>query len=378
MIDNKEFLDILRKNSIKFFTGVPDSLLKDFLGYLNDNSSYPSHITAANEGNAIAMAIGSYIASSNVPLVYLQNSGLGNTINPLLSLADKAVYSIPIILLIGWRGKAGIKDEPQHFTQGLLTTKLLETINIPYLILNNKCSSKKVNEIVEKAHYESLKNKQPFAILVEKDTFYKYIPKQKEKNFGNLMSREEALEICVANLNNNDIVVSTTGMLSRELYEIRDKKNQGHSNDFLTVGGMGHANQIALGIALNKPDRNIYCFDGDGALLMHLGSLALNGFLKLKNYKHILFNNKVHDSVGGQATSSQNIIFKDLAKNSGYEFNHRTDNKNKLKNLLREIKENKKSSFLEIMIKKGARKDLSRPSSSPKENKNLLMKKINE
>ncbi len=378
MIDNKDFLNILRKNSIKFFTGVPDSLLKDFLGYLNDNCSHPYHITAANEGNAIALAIGSYLSSSNIPLVYLQNSGLGNTINPLLSLADKAVYSVPMILLIGWRGKPGIKDEPQHFTQGLLTKKILETINIPYLIINNKCSPKEVSEIVEKAHFEALTNKQPFAILVEKDTFEKYIPKQKEKIFGNLMSREEALEICVDHLKDNDIVVSTTGMLSRELYEIRDKKKQGHSHDFLTVGGMGHANQIALGIALNKKDRNIYCFDGDGALLMHLGSIALNGFLKLKNYKHILFNNKVHDSVGGQATSSQNIVFKDLAKISGYEFYEKTDNKNQLKNFLNEIKGNHKSSFLEIMINKGARTDLSRPSSSPKENKDLLMNEINE
>ena len=167
-------------------------------------------------------------------------------------------------------------------------------------------------------------------------------------------------------------------MLSRELFELRERKGMGHSNDFLTVGGMGHANQIALGIALNKPNRNIYCFDGDGALLMHMGSMALNGFLKLKNYKHILFNNKVHDSVGGQPTSAQDICFRDLAKVTGYEFHAKTSNSNEVIKVFNEIKNNQKSSFIEILIKKGSRKDVSRPNSTPKENKKALMKNIHD
>ncbi len=372
MINNKNLLRIMQKNSIEFFTGVPDSLLKDFLGYVNDNISYPNHIIAANEGNAIGLAIGNYLATKKLSLVYLQNSGLGNTINPLLSLADNCVYGIPMILMIGWRGKPGVKDEPQHFVQGLLTKEILEIMKIPYLIINKDSSEQDLQKIIEKASKDALLNNHPFALLVEKGSFqsYTFLNKISDKK---LMTREEALEICIESINNEDIVVSTTGMLSRELFEIREKKNMGHSNDFLTIGGMGHANQIALGIALKKPNKNIYCFDGDGALLMHMGSMALNGSLKLKNYKHILFNNNVHDSVGGQPTPSKEISFKDIAKITGYEFQEKASDKSKLIKVLNEININKKSSFLEILIKKGARKNLSRPQSTPKKNKEDLM-----
>ena len=377
MISNKDFLKILQKNSIKFFTGVPDSLLKEFLGYLNENISYPNHITAANEGNAIALAIGSFLATGNIPLVYLQNSGLGNTINPLLSLADNSVYGIPMLLLIGWRGKPGVKDEPQHYMQGLTTERILEAIKIPYFTINSKFSKEDMSNIVRSATNKAISAQQPFAILVEKDTFEDFQSKT-EDHPNHLISREEALEICLEKLTKKDIIVSTTGMLSRELYELREKKFQGHSNDFLTVGGMGHANQIALGIALNKPERNIYCFDGDGAILMHMGSIALNGSLKLKNYKHILFNNNVHDSVGGQATSSQDFSFSELAKIAGYKFTSKTSLRNEILELMDEIRNNQESSFIEISIRKGARKNLSRPKSSPRENKNDFIKQINE
>ena len=377
MINNKNLLRIMKKNSIEFFTGVPDSLLKDFLGYVNDNITYPNHIIAANEGNAIGLAIGNYLATKKLTLVYLQNSGLGNTINPLLSLADNYVYGIPMILMIGWRGKPGLKDEPQHIVQGRLTKEILEIIKIPYLIINKDCSDKDLQKIIEQASKESLINKHPFALLVEKGSFQSYTFLN-DVSTETLMTREQALEICIDNINTEDIVVSSTGMLSRELFELRAKKSMGHSNDFLTVGGMGHANQIALGIALKKPNRNIYCFDGDGALLMHMGSMAVNGFLKLKNYKHILFNNKVHDSVGGQPTSGQDICFKDLAKVTGYEFQAKSSDRDEIIEVLNEIKMNKKSSFIEIIIKKGARKDLSRPKSTPEENKKALMNNIYE
>ena len=377
MINNKNLLRIMKKNSIEFFTGVPDSLLKDFLGYVNDNITYPNHIIAANEGNAIGLAIGNYLATKKLTLVYLQNSGLGNIINPLLSLADNYVYGIPMILMIGWRGKPGLKDEPQHIVQGRLTKEILEIIKIPYFIINKDCSDKDLQKMIEQASKESLINKHPFALLVEKGSFQSYTFLN-DISTETLMTREQALEICIDNINHEDIVVSSTGMLSRELFELRSKKSMGHSNDFLTVGGMGHANQIALGIALKKPNRNIYCFDGDGALLMHMGSMAVNGFLKLKNYKHILFNNKVHDSVGGQPTSGQDICFKDLAKVTGYEFQAKSSDRDEIIEVLNEIKMNKKSSFIEIIIKKGARKDLSRPKSTPEENKKALMNNIYE
>ena len=363
----------MKKNSIEFFTGVPDSLLKDFLCYVNHNISYPNHIPAANEGNAVGLAIGYYLATKKIPLIYLQNSGLGNTINPLLSLADNSVYAIPMILLIGWRGKPGVKDEPQHIVQGELTKDILETINIPYLVINKDCTNQDLNKIFEKASQEAISNNHPFALLVEKGSFQSYEPSN-IYSIDNLMTREQALEICLNNINNDDIVVSTTGMLSRELFELRERKRMGHSNDFLTVGGMGHANQIALGIALQKPNKNIYCFDGDGALLMHMGSMALNGLLKLKNYKHVLFNNKVHDSVGGQPTTGQDICFKDLAKITGYQFQAKTVNSKEIIQVLNEIKNNQKSSFVEILIRKGSRKNLSRPQLTPKENKTALMK----
>ena len=234
-----------------------------------------------------------------------------------------------------------------------------------------------MQKIIEQASKESLINKHPFALLVEKGSFQSYTFLN-DVSTETLMTREQALEICIDNINTEDIVVSSTGMLSRELFELRAKKSMGHSNDFLTVGGMGHANQIALGIALKKPNRNIYCFDGDGALLMHMGSMAVNGFLKLKNYKHILFNNKVHDSVGGQPTSGQDICFKDLAKVTGYEFQAKSSDRDEIIEVLNEIKMNKKSSFIEIIIKKGARKDLSRPKSTPEENKKALMNNIYE
>ena len=377
MINNKNFLECLKNNKIEFYTGVPDSLLKSFLGYIKDNIFSPMHITAVNEGNAVGLAIGSYLASGKMPLVYLQNSGLGNAINPLLSIADNSVYAIPMILLVGWRGQPNTIDEPQHFKQGMVTTKLLESIQIPYSIINNTLSEKEVIELINKACIESFRHKHPFVILVEEDTFEAYNSID-EYSHNNLISREEALETCLNSLGDKDIIVSTTGKLSRELYEIRENKKLGHSNDFLTVGGMGHANQIALGIAINKPDKNIYCFDGDGALLMHMGSMCLNGTLKLKNYKHILFNNKVHDSVGGQYTSAPNINFKNLAKTSGYGFCKRTNNKNDIIKYFNIIKNNKSSSFLEILVNKGSRKDLSRPKSTPKENKEAFIKKINE
>ena len=377
MLNNNFFFNCLVENEINFFTGVPDSLLKNFVNFINDTVSLPMHITSPNEGNSIGLAIGNYLSTGKMSLVYLQNSGLGNIINPLLSLADKDVYGIPMILLIGWRGKAGNKDEPQHFKQGLVTTDMLNSMQVPFSIINKDFSDSDIQRLIKKACDKSFNTKNPFAILVEENTFESY-NNIKKNNSNNLLTREIAIETCLNATRDESIIVSTTGKISRELYELRELKNSNHSNDFLTVGGMGHANQIALGIAINTPNKNVYCFDGDGALLMHMGTMALNGCLKLKNYKHIVFNNHVHESVGGQYTSAPETDFASLSKIFGYEYFKRVSNQDDIKKCVKHMNVNDCSSFLEILVNTESRKNLSRPKTTPKENKNILMKYLSK
>ena len=315
MIETKEFYESLNKNGIDFYTGVPDSLLKDICSYISDNSTPEKHVIGANEGGSVSLAIGYHLATRKTPLVYMQNSGFGNIINPLLSLADPKVYSIPMILLIGWRGEVGIKDEPQHVKQGEVSETILKTLDIPYIVISNKTLD--VNNVISKAVKHAEINNTPFAILVRKGTFEPYSLLNKLKtNFE--LSREEAIIKSTNLLSDSDIIVATTGKTSRELFEYRARNNQGHQRDFLTVGGMGHANQIALGIAIAKPEKTIYCFDGDGAALMHTGSLGIIGDLNLDNFKHIIFNNGAHDSVGGQPTIGLDIDFGKIAKSFNY------------------------------------------------------------
>lgn len=375
MLNSEFFLNCLIKNKINFFTGVPDSLLKNFVDLVNDNIPSPKHITSPNEGSSIGLAIGNYLSTGMLSLVYLQNSGLGNAVNPLLSLADKNVYGIPMILLIGWRGKPGIKDEPQHFKQGLVTIDMLNSMQIPYSIINKEFSNLETENLIKKVCDESLKTQHPYVILVEENTFEKYVS-LKLNSTDNFISREEALETCLKSIKDQSIIISTTGKLSRELYELREMKKLSHSNDFLTVGGMGHANQIALGIAINKPNKIVYCFDGDGALLMHMGTMALNGNLKLPNFKHILFNNRIHESVGGQCTSAPETNFTNLSKIFGYKYSKRINKKIEIEKNIKKLTLNGCISFLEILINDKSRKELSRPKSSPKENKNAFMKHL--
>ena len=287
MIDPKYFFNFLKENNITFFSGVPDSLLKDFCAYVTDHSNTDDHIIAANEGNALSIGIGYYLSTSMIPLIYMQNSGLGNTINPLLSLADSDVYSIPMLLLIGWRGGPGIEDEPQHKKQGRITTELLDTMEIPYEVLDPNISANEVKKMIKKITKLIEIDKKPYALLVKKGSFSKY-KLETVKDFNQPFYREEAIETILRELGKNDIVIATTGVTSRELFELRKKLGQGHQRDFLTVGGMGHANQIALGIALQKKDQQVFCLDGDGALLMHMGSMAINGSMNCSNYKHIV------------------------------------------------------------------------------------------
>jgi len=367
MMPCKLFYDNLIKNGIDFFTGVPDSLLKDFCAYVTDNAPEEKNIIAANEGNAIALAAGHHLATKKFALVYMQNAGLGNTINPLTSLADEEVYSIPMLLLIGWRGEPDVKDEPQHKKMGKITLQLLETLGIPYVILNGN-----YEEIIKNAIIHMKNKKSPYAIVVKKDTFEKYELKNKKiTNYE--LNREGAIKTIVNLLDEDDIVVSTTGMASRELFEIREANKQGHEKDFLTVGSMGHSSSIALGIALEKPDRQVYCFDGDGALIMHMGALAIIGQLKPKNFKHIVFNNYAHDSVGGQPTAALNMNIPLVAKANGYAAAFSAKTKEEIINKIGKIKSMNGPVLLEIKVNKGARKDLGRPTTTPIQNKEDFM-----
>ncbi len=377
MISVQSFFKNLIKNDIGFFSGVPDSLLKDICAYITDNVDTKSHIIAANEGNAIALGIGYHLATRKIPLIYMQNSGLGNSINPLLSLADADVYSVPMLLMIGWRGQPGVKDEPQHKKQGRVTLEMLEAMEIPYQILSSDTTDVEVNNIIKEVVQRARENNSPHAIVVQKGSFESY--QLQQDNYVDLpLFREDAIKIIVNNLNDKDIVVSTTGVASRELFEYREELRQGHDKDFLTVGGMGHASQIALGIALQKQSRDIYCLDGDGAALMHMGSMAINGSMQCDNFKHIVFNNGAHDSVGGQPTVGYAVNFQDIAKASGYGFVLQAKTNEEVDKCVKELKAFKGTALLEIVVKKGFRKDLGRPTTTPIENKQKLMKFIKE
>lgn len=370
MIRPQFFYNILASYGIDFYAGVPDSLLKNLCAYITDHADVAHNIIAANEGGAMGLAAGHYLATSQIPVVYMQNSGEGNIINPLASLTDPDVYNIPVLLVIGWRGKPGVHDEPQHVKQGKVTTGLLNVMGIDYTVLSK--DEEKAEGQIKKAVAFMQTTKQCYALVIEKDTFDTYTLQDVEKN--NLsMSREEAIQTVAAALGDKDAIVSTTGMISRELFEYRTAMNEGHQRDFLTVGSMGHASQIALGIALAKQDRKVWCFDGDGASIMHMGSMAITAQKAPRNYVHVVFNNGAHDSVGGQPTVGLNINLPAVATALGYKYVYSVESKDRLKVLLENLKEIEGPVFLEVRVKKGNRKDLGRPTTTPIQNKEALM-----
>lgn len=369
MIRPAYFIEKLRENGIDCFAGVPDSLLKNICAYITDNCDARHNIITANEGAAVGLAAGHYLATGRPACVYMQNSGEGNIINPLASLTDPEVYNIPVLLLIGWRGRPGVHDEPQHVKQGKVTTGLLNTMGVNFDVLSKE--EDKAGKQIAKA-VEALNRKEVYALVIEKDTFDSYTLQNVEKNDLTL-SREEAIQTVAAALGDKDAIVSTTGMISRELFEYRTRKNQGHERDFLTVGSMGHASQIALGIALEKPDRTIWCFDGDGATIMHMGSMAIVAQKAPKNYIHVVFNNGAHDSVGGQPTVGLSIDLPAIAKAVGYNYVYSCNTKEYLEELLLKIKGQEGPTLLQICVKKGNRKDLGRPTTTPIQNKEALM-----
>ena len=361
MLSPKFFIDTLASWGVEFYTGVPDSLLKNVCAYITDHIEPRRHIIAANEGGAVALAAGYHLATNKVGCVYMQNSGQGNTINPLASLTDREVYHIPLLLLIGWRGRPGVHDEPQHVKQGKITTGLLNTMGINYEVLSKEEDT--ARRQIEKAMTSIKETGDVYALVVEKDTFDTYTLQHTIPDTYP-MSREEAIQTVAQAVEPEAVVVSTTGMISRELFEFRAASGQGHGKDFLTVGSMGHASHIALGIALQQPSRRIYCFDGDGAAIMHMGGLAIVGSQKPANFIHIVFNNGAHDSVGGQPTAGHLIDFPAIALACGYRAAFSVSSRNELDGLLTTLRDAACPAMVEINVRKGNRKDLGRPTTT--------------
>lgn len=370
MISPSFFVNTLKEHGIDFYAGVPDSLLKNICAYITDNLPANQNIIAANEGGAMGIAAGYHLATGKVPVVYMQNSGEGNIINPLASLTDKEVYNIPVLLVIGWRGRPGVKDEPQHVKQGKVTIGLLNTMGINYTILP-KDEEGAAKQIKIAADFMKATN-ECYALVIEKETFEDYTLQNVEEN-NLIMAREEAIRTVAASVNDKACIVGTTGMISRELFEARTAWRQGHERDFLTVGAMGHASQIALGIALQKPDRKVYCFDGDGASIMHMGNMAISASMKCKNYVHVVFNNGAHDSVGGQPTVGLKIDLCAVAKALGYASTYSVNTLEELAEILKTINTADGPILLQVCVKKGNRKDLGRPTTTPIQNKRSLM-----
>jgi phosphonopyruvate decarboxylase len=369
MINTEKIFNLL-SGEIDLFTGVPDSLLKDLCACITDNAAANRHVIAANEGAAVAVASGYYLASGKPAMVYMQNSGTGNAVNPLLSLADPKVYSIPMLLVVGWRGEPGVKDEPQHVKQGEVTLSLFDAMQIPYAVISEDeaTAEDQFRQLLEQAKSTS----SPQAAIIRKNLFTSYSLKNKPAN-NYPMSREEALHTVIDALKKDDTVVSTTGKLSRELFEYREMKGEGHDRDFLTVGSMGHSMSIALGVALSKPDRLVYCLDGDGALLMHMGAMANIGALGLDNFRHIVFNNGAHESVGAQPTVAADIEITKIAKACGYKEVFCARNIRNLRNIMSIFHNVEGPALLEVKINISSRDDLGRPTRTTHENREDFM-----
>ncbi len=365
MINTQEFYDYLNKKELNFFVGVPDSLLKSLCSCIRANSPIQNNIIAANEGNAIGIASGYHVSTGKFGVVYMQNSGLGNTVNPLLSLADEDVYRIPMLLIIGWRGQPGVKDEPQHVKQGKVTLSLLDAMGIEYLILDNDYK-RQINACCQ---YMAEKGK-PIALIVKKGSFTEY-KSIKSSPIYNIM-REEALESIISCIEEQSFIVSTTGKTSREIFEIREKKGQGHARDFLTVGSMGHTASIALGMSLGT-DKNIYCIDGDGSFLMHMGGIGVAVKAARENFKYILINNGAHESVGGQPTIGFDLDIENILKAMGFGNVYSATTKEQVAKGIESLKNNGPGALI-VYVNQGSRDDLGRPTVSPEQNKKDMMK----
>lgn len=371
MIDTPTFFQSLEDAGIDYFAGVPDSLLSAFGAYVADHVPDERHVIAANEGAAVALAAGRYLATNQPGLVYLQNSGQGNMVNPLLSLADPEVYAIPMLLLAGWRGEPGVPDEPQHRKQGRVTNALFEAMEIPVEELPVDTDAAVV--VARQQLALAIEQKRPTGLLVRANSFSPY-KLQREEGRPELMRREDAVAQIIAALPSGAVIIATTGHISRELYEYRVRHRQSHQQDFYTVGSMGHASQIALGVASAQPDRPIVCLDGDGAVLMHMGSLAIVGQAPVAaNFRHIVLNNGAHGSVGGQPTVGFGIDLPMIAKSCGYRFAESVKQGEELSEAVQRCLQANAPALLEVKVGKTARKDLGRPETTPIQNKEAFM-----
>lgn len=373
MIQPRDFFEAMSARGIEFYAGVPDSLLANFCAYVDDMGGRDKHLITANEGNAIALALGYHMATGKVATVYMQNSGLGNAINPLTSLTDPEVYKVPILLVIGWRGEPGVKDEPQHVKQGRITLGQLDVLEVPHWVLN---ADSDIDTVLDEVFANMRERNAPVALVVRKDTFANYQPQIRRVETATL-AREEALEQLLQLSTDDDLIVSTTGKTSREVFELRVKHGQAQ-RDFLTVGGMGHTASIALGAAIGQPHRRVVCLDGDGSLLMHMGSMPVIGKFAPKRYIHILLNNESHESVGGQATAAEMINFGDLARAVGYAAYEQANDIESLALAWDKLDQVTGPVLLEIKIKNGSRANLGRPTSTPVQNKLTFMKAAND
>jgi len=369
MIKPAYYLDRLNESGVNFFAGVPDSLLKEFCACVSEKCGQDTHLITANEGAAIGLGIGYYLGTGNIPMIYLQNSGLGNIINPVLSLASEKVYGIPMLIMVGWRGEPGVKDEPQHVHQGKVMIGSLEGMELPYVVLS--LDEKTAVEQTQNALGLAREKMSPVVIVVRKNSFESF---PVERPLCDLeLSREDAVIAVAEMLPEDGVVVCTTGMPSRELFEFRANNDQGHHRDFLTVGGMGHASQIALGLCKAQPERPTYCFDGDGAALMHMGSLAIIGQSSAVNLIHIVFNNGVHDSVGGQATVGFGVNFCGIANACGYVSAVEVHSREGIIKALAYASEHAGPHFIDIHVRPGNRSGIGRPTTTPEQNKNAIM-----
>ena len=372
MIEPAAFHAALQRNGFSFFTGVPDSLLKDLCAYITDHVPPADHVINANEGSAVALAAGYHLATGGTPVVYLQNSGTGNAVNPLLSLADPSVYAIPMLLLIGWRGEPGVKDEPQHVTQGRVQERLLDAMEVPYRVVDADIADvdRMIAEIADAIRREA----RPHALLIRKGTFAEY--KLAAADDPLPMTRASAIERFMGEIDPDALLVATTGIASREVFDFRERHGQGHDHDFLTVGSMGHASQIALSIAQRLPDRSVWCLDGDGAVIMHMGSLAIIGTQAPANLRHVVINNGAHDSVGGQPTAGLAINIAGIALACGYRGVATVTSAEELTDALHAARDAEGPSLLEVRVSSDPHTDAGRPTTTPAENKAAFMRAL--
>ena len=375
VLDCKAFYEAMKGAGLDFYAGVPDSLLKDFCAYVTDHTPPERNVITANEGSAVGLAAGYYLATQRPGVVYLQNSGLGNTVNPLTSLADEACYGIPMLLVIGWRGEPGKKDEPQHVKMGSISREVLDAIGVEWAELPQEPEA--ALAAVAHARARLAERPAPYALLVRAGTFEKYKLKS-QLTSPYPMSREEAIGLIVQHLPADARIVATTGMPSRELYEHREQRGERHDTDFLTVGSMGHSSQIALGIALQDKSKKIYCLDGDGAVLMHMGGLASIGTSGCKLYKHICLNNGAHDSVGGQPTVAFDVDLAGVATACGYGAAFVATTAEELAAIFPRFEAAEGPAFLEVRVKVGHRDNLGRPKMAPGELKVAFMAALAE